>query len=129
MHGHGETREQQVASCSKAMKNLAKELQVPVLLLSQLSREVEKRKPPRPRLSDLRDSGSIEQDADKIILLFRPALYSEKAKSEHPRDVEARLEKNRNGPIGTETLDFDPPSATFRPREAHPALRSTRADA
>lgn len=68
-----ETREQEVANCSRLMKALAKDLNIPVLLLSQLNREVETRRDQEPKLSDLRESGAIEQDADMVILLFRPA--------------------------------------------------------
>jgi replicative DNA helicase len=121
MTGQGDNREQEVSACSRAMKQLAKDLRCPVLLLAQLSREVEKRKPPIPRPSDLRESGSLEADADKIVFLYRPALWSEKARKEKPREAFALVAKNRNGPTGSCRLDFDPEPATFRNAAAEDA--------
>lgn len=107
-------REREVAEISKALKTLAKELNVPILALSQLSRQVETRQDKRPQLSDLRESGSIEQDADIVIGLFREAYYLEGRPDlsdqermrlyETLRQVEAIVLKNRQGGTGTATL-------------------------
>lgn len=89
------TRENEVAEVSRSMKRLAMELKVPVVLLSQLSREIEKRAGEKiPRLSDLRESGAIEQDADVVVFLHRPAAFDSKAK---PKEAYAIVAKNRNG--------------------------------
>jgi replicative DNA helicase len=91
---------------------MAKELNVPVVALSQLSRAVESRQPPRPQLSDLRESGAIEQDADVVTFLYRPALYrARKDKDEEPEEpedntTEVIIGKQRNGPTGTVYLAF-----------------------
>lgn len=113
MSGDGDNREQEVSDCSRSMKQLAKELRCPVVVLAQLSREVERRNPPIPRPSDLRESGSLEADADKIVFLYRPAMWSERHRKEKPREAKAFVAKNRNGPTGTALLDFDPETATF----------------
>lgn len=113
MTGSGDNREQEVSDCSRSLKQLAKELRCPVVVLAQLSREVERRNPPIPRPSDLRESGSLEADADKIIFLYRPAMWSERHRKEKPREAKAFVAKNRNGPTGTALLDFDPETATF----------------
>jgi replicative DNA helicase len=114
MGGEGDGPEQIVSACSQGLKDLARELSIPVIMLSQLSREVEKRKPPVPRPSDLRSSGSLEQDADKIVFLYRASMYSEKARKEKPNEAQAFVSKNRNGPQGRAVLYFDAPKATFR---------------
>jgi len=115
MRGEGDSPEQQVSECSQSLKELARELSVPVVLLSQLSRDVEKRKPPIPRPSDLRQSGSLEQDADKILFIYRPALYYQKARDERPNEAQILIGKNRNGPAGLAVKTyFDGPRATFR---------------
>jgi replicative DNA helicase len=100
----------EVAEISRGLKILAKDLNVPVLLLSQLNREVDKRPDPRPNMSDLRDSGAIEQDADVIVFPFRPAVYSPKADA---RDVEIIVAKQKDGPIGTANAIWDPESMCF----------------
>jgi replicative DNA helicase len=102
-------REQQIAEISRGVKAMAKELQLPVIVLSQLNRESEKEKR-RPRLSDLRESGSIEQDADVVLLLARPAESDEEAElADSYREVlrELIVAKQRNGPVGTVPLLFD----------------------
>lgn len=101
---------QQVTEISRSLKNLARELDVPVLALSQLSRAVEQRGG-RPRLSDLRDSGSIEQDADVVMFIHREDKYNEN--SDKPNIAEILIEKHRNGPTGKVELYFDSDKSTF----------------
>ncbi|HUY62192.1 MAG TPA: replicative DNA helicase [Candidatus Paceibacterota bacterium] len=103
---------QQVTEISRSLKSLARELQVPVLALSQLSRAVEQRGG-RPRLSDLRDSGSIEQDADVVMFIHREDKRN--PESDRPNIAEVLIEKHRNGPTGKIELYFDEKRATFQP--------------
>ncbi|MEI8327781.1 MAG: replicative DNA helicase [Candidatus Taylorbacteria bacterium] len=100
---------QQVTEISRSLKNLARELEVPVLALSQLSRAVEQRGG-KPRLSDLRDSGSIEQDADVVMFIHREADQDAGGRKE---EAEIMIEKHRNGPTGTVKLYFDSKKTTF----------------
>jgi replicative DNA helicase len=100
---------QQVTEISRSLKNLARELDVPVLALSQLSRAVEQRGG-RPRLSDLRDSGSIEQDADVVMFIHRESNQEEGGRKE---EAEILIEKHRNGPTGIAKLYFDTKKTTF----------------
>ena len=104
----GENRQQVVSEISRELKILAKDLKVPVIALSQLSRAVEQRQDKRPMLSDLRESGSIEQDADIVAFLYRDAYYQkEHADSQEANNVtELILEKNRHGSLGTVKLYF-----------------------
>lgn len=104
----GENRQQIVSEISRELKILAKDLKVPVIALSQLSRAVEQRQEKRPMLSDLRESGSIEQDADIVAFLYRDAYYQkEQADSQEANNVtELILEKNRHGSLGTVKLYF-----------------------
>ncbi|HET7661064.1 MAG TPA: replicative DNA helicase, partial [Oryzihumus sp.] len=99
-----ESRQQEVSEFSRALKLLAKELEVPVIALSQLNRGPEQRTDKKPQMSDLRESGSIEQDADMVILLHRESLYER----ESPREGEADLivAKHRNGPTDTIVVAF-----------------------
>ena len=99
-----ESRQQEVSEFSRALKLLAKELGVPVVALSQLNRQAEQSKDKRPELSHLRESGSLEQDADVVVLLHREGIYER----DHPRAGEADLilAKQRNGPTGTVTVAF-----------------------
>jgi replicative DNA helicase len=99
-----ESRQQEVSEFSRALKLMAKELQVPVIALSQLNRGAEQRADKKPALSDLRESGSIEQDADMVVLLHREAAYEK----DSPRAGEADLivAKHRNGPTDTITVAF-----------------------
>jgi len=96
-------REQQIASISRRLKFLAKELKVPVIALSQLNRGVELREDKRPRLADLRESGSIEQDADKVMFLHRPDAYDP---NDRPGEAEVVIAKHRSGPTGIVKLTW-----------------------
>ncbi|MHC4829508.1 MAG: replicative DNA helicase [Planctomycetota bacterium] len=100
-----EGRQQEISQISRGLKQLARELNVPVVALSQLSRAVEQREGHRPRMSDLRESGSIEQDADMVWLLFREAYYKPD-KPEIQNQAELIIAKNRNGPTGSVMLFF-----------------------
>ncbi|MBX9765321.1 replicative DNA helicase [Patescibacteria group bacterium] len=106
---------QQVTEISRSLKTLARELDVPVLALSQLSRAIEQRRG-RPRLSDLRDSGSIEQDADVVMFIHNEDRYKEPGE-EKSNVAEILIEKHRNGPTGKVDLYFDAKRATFIPVE------------
>ncbi len=108
----GENRTQQVSLISRSLKNLARELSCPIIALSQLSRSTEQRSPPIPILSDLRDSGTIEQDADIVLMLYRQDMYEEDC--DHPGETEVYVRKNRNGPIGRVGLFFDKARMSFR---------------
>lgn len=103
---------QQVTENSRALKSLAKELNVPVLVLSQLSRAVEQRSPQIPRLSDLRESGSIEQDADVVMFIYREDRYNPSTPRKNIADI--IVAKHRNGPLGKAELYFDEQVAAFR---------------
>ena len=96
--GRVESRQQEVSNLSRNLKQLARELDCPVLVLSQLSRAVESRSDHRPQLADLRESGSIEQDADVVLFLYRDEVYN--PETEQPGECEVHVSKQRNGPIG-----------------------------
>ncbi|GHO94819.1 replicative DNA helicase [Reticulibacter mediterranei] len=111
-----QNREQEIAEISRGLKAIAKELQVPVLALAQLSRAVESRRNKFPQLSDLRESGAIENDADVVLFIYREELYD-------PENIEARgtadiiIAKHRNGPVGTIRLGFDAARTRFHTLE------------
>ncbi len=103
---------EQMTEISRELKKLAKELDVPVLALSQLSRAVEQRTPQVPRLSDLRESGSIEQDADVVLFIYREDYYRQDTNRKNISDI--IIAKHRNGPVGKVELYFDQETATFK---------------
>lgn len=104
----GDSRQQEISEISRSLKSLARELNVPVIALSQLSRSVESRQDHRPFLSDLRESGSLEQDADMVAFLYREAYYNKELEADDARRnlTEIILAKNRNGPVGTVEMYF-----------------------
>ena len=109
MHGgmgrRSENRVQEISFISRSLKSLARELEVPVLALSQLSRAVEQRQDKHPILADLRESGAIEQDADIVMFIYREEMYNED--TERPNIAEIHVAKHRNGPTGSVELFFD----------------------
>ena len=106
--GKSESRQQEVSDISRKLKAMARELNVPVIALSQLSRNVEQRENKRPMLSDLRESGAIEQDADLVMFLYREDYYKrEEERNNEREDVELILAKHRNGPTGNLKLAFE----------------------
>lgn len=119
IEGRGrENRQQEVSEISRQLKIIAKELKVPVIALSQLSRGVDQRNDKRPILSDLRESGSIEQDADIVAFLYREAYYKRDEQEEPDNVTELILEKNRHGSLGTVQLYFLKEYAKFTNKEA-----------
>lgn len=117
-HGGDENRVQEISEISRALKQIARELSIPVLALSQLSRAVEQSKPAIPKLSHLRDSGSIEQDADVVMFIYRKAADMnyrlEDLAPEEKNLAEIHIAKHRNGPTGMVRLAFDGQRTTFR---------------
>ena len=125
-HRHIENRVQEISEIARSLKGLAREMKVPVVALSQLSRAVERREDRRPMLSDLRESGSIEAEADLVAMLFRESYYKQKevgeggavageedTGDEQPEKTEVIIAKQRNGPTGTIRLGFQPRFASF----------------
>ncbi len=109
-----DNRVQEISEISRGLKQIAKELNVPVLALSQLNRSVESRTPPIPKLSDLRESGSIEQDADIVMFIYREAVYKRDLEFDRRHLAEIHIAKHRNGPTGMVKLFFDEQKVTFR---------------
>jgi replicative DNA helicase len=107
-----ENRVQEVSAISRALKGLSRELNIPVIALSQLSRAVESRPSKVPMLSDLRESGSIEQDADVVMFVYREEMYDEDTSRKGITDILIR--KHRNGPIGQVELYFRPDTQTLK---------------
>lgn len=111
-------REQKIANISRGLKSIAKDLQIPVIALSQLSRKVEQRQDKRPLLSDLRDSGAIEQDADEVLFLYRPQFYGIENWIDYNdaitvNEAEIIIQKNRHGGILSERVRVDMPTSRF----------------
>jgi replicative DNA helicase len=106
---------QQVTEISRGLKTLARELKVPVIALSQLSRDVDRREVKIPRLSDLRESGSLEQDADVVLFLYRKDRERTDLPEEEQNAVEVIIAKHRNGPLGSVKFRFDADRVSFKP--------------
>lgn len=121
-----ENRVQEISFISRALKALARELNVPVLALSQLSRAVESRQDKKPVLSDLRESGSIEQDADVVMFIYRDELYD--GNTDRPHIADIIIAKHRNGPTDTISLRFDPTLTRFTDLDLHSAEDGYLAD-
>jgi replicative DNA helicase len=111
--GKHDNRNQEITRLSRGLKLMAKEFNCPVLALSQLNRAVEQRTNKRPMQSDLRDSGSLEQDADKILFVYRDEYYN--PDTEEKGHAEIIVAKHRNGPTGTARLFYNKVTASFQP--------------
>jgi replicative DNA helicase len=112
-----DNRVQEVSEISRSLKILARELNIPVIALSQLSRGVENRPDKVPQLADLRESGSIEQDADVVMFIYREDMYRGR-ESSRPNIAEIHIKKHRNGPTGQVDLYFDDAKTSFRTLDA-----------
>jgi replicative DNA helicase len=118
-----ENRQQEISSISRALKAVAKELHVPILALSQLSRAPEQRADHRPVLADLRESGAIEQDADLVLFIYREEVYKSREELQSDPTLEGKADliigKQRNGPTGEVPLHFHKSYTLFEPRPQH----------
>jgi len=114
--GKGNSREQEISNITQTLKSIAKELDIPVIALSQLNRSVEQRELKKPQLSDLRESGAIEQEADLVLFMYRPEVYGLQQVDGKPTENLAQIiiGKQRNGIIGTVDLVFDKNTMTFK---------------
>jgi replicative DNA helicase len=119
---------QQVTEISRGLKNLARELKVPVIAVSQLSRAVDQREIKVPRLSDLRESGSIEQDADVVILMNSKGQGPDNLSADSDSIVELHIAKHRNGPVGSVELFFDKQRTSFKNLDNYHNNESPAAD-
>ncbi len=115
--GYENNRVQEISYISRSLKELARELNVPLISAAQLSRAVEQRQDKRPVLSDLRESGSIEQDADIVMFLYRDEVYNEA--TEYPNQADVIISKHRNGPTGTVSLYFEKTLTKFLDANRH----------
>ena len=113
-----ENRVQELSQITRSLKTIAREFNVPIIGLSQLSRNVENRVDKKPILSDLRESGSIEQDADLVLMLYRNKIQNSQEINKSSQVIELILAKHRNGPIGTVKLKFDEQQTKFSNLEA-----------
>lgn len=120
--GGDANRVQEISEISRSLKGLARELNVPIIALSQLSRAVEHRDNKRPQLSDLRESGSIEQDADLVMFLYREEYYN--PETDKKGITEVLVKKHRNGPIGSVELFFNPAQMRFNDLEKHRVMET-----
>jgi replicative DNA helicase len=125
-HSKDRTRDQEVTEIAEDLKALAKELKIPVLCLAQLNRKCEERPNKRPRLSDLRESGGIEQAADDILFLYRDEVYNKAEDNPLKNVAEIIVAKQRNGPEGTVKLRFDGPTMNFQ--NLIPSISSSEVD-
>jgi replicative DNA helicase len=121
-----DNRVEQVGKMSRGLKVLARELHIPVIAISQLSRAVESRHPPVPVLSDLRESGNVEQDADLVMFVYRDEYYNEQ--SERLGEADLIISKHRNGPVGRVTLAFQPRYPRFTGVYRDPKVEAPAAD-